>query len=116
MFYMTFLSTAGQCSGQFRVNKASAPSKIPKKCPIIFFAPPQKKKIPLHFQNQRYIGNFMRERDKYIYSIYRERERKREREGESKRERESKDERGRASERERERRREREKKCRRLYL
>jgi hypothetical protein len=63
------------------VKMVSAPSKHPEKCPSIFFAPDKKITKNNHdFQNQRYIGIFMSQREK---------ERKREREREIKRERES---------------------------
>jgi hypothetical protein len=44
-----------------RVKKVSAPSKNPKKCPSICFAPDKKNNFP-EFQKQRHIGIFMSQR------------------------------------------------------
>ncbi len=48
--------------GHFEI-KVKAPSKNPKKCSIICFAPDKKNNIP-DFQNQRYIGIFMSQRER----------------------------------------------------
>jgi flagellar biosynthesis/type III secretory pathway protein FliH len=65
------------------VKKVSAPSKNPKKCPIICFAPEQKNNFQ-DFQNQRYIDIFMSQWEKE-----RERESKSKSESENKSESES---------------------------
>ncbi len=75
------------------VKKVSAPSKNPKKCHIICFAPDKSNNLMQDFQNQRNIGIFMSLRE-------RKREREREREGERKREREREREREKKSEKE----------------
>jgi hypothetical protein len=62
--------------GHFEI-KVKAPSKNPKKCPIICFAPDKKNNIP-DFQNQRYIGIFMSQRERERERV-KERERERER-------------------------------------
>jgi hypothetical protein len=60
--------------------------KNPKKCPIICFAPDKKNNIQ-DFQNKRYIGIFMSQRER---EGGRERARARVRKGKGKREREQK--------------------------
>jgi hypothetical protein len=49
--------------GNFGVKKVKAPSKNPKKCPIISYAPRQINNFQ-DFQNQRYIGIFMSQRER----------------------------------------------------
>jgi hypothetical protein len=72
--------------GNFGVKKVKAPSKNPKKGPIICFAPDKKNHL-LDFQNQRNIVIFMSLREQE-----REREKESESKGKSKSESESKKE------------------------
>ncbi len=83
----TFL-TPSLCSGQFWGQKGESPSKNPKKCPIICFAP-----------DKKIISRTLKIRGPLVFLCPKERERERERERDRERERERQRERERGRER-----------------